>query len=111
MTYPSGPLAIIIPARKIGNTAEPGGEPATVPTVAATVNPIADPKSADTNPTRGPRKIETTNIATGAKVMVDSGGGSGKAVTVKTVMSADITADNAIVVALLLLDEGPTPLA
>ncbi len=110
MMYPSGPLAIIIPERKIGNNAEPGGEPAIVPIVAAIVNPIADPKSADTNPTRGPRKIETTNIAAGANVIADSGGGSGKAVTVKTVISADITADCAIVVTRLLLDERALPL-
>jgi len=86
--YPSGPLAIIIPARKIGNKAEPGGAPAIVPTVAAIVNPTADPKRADTNPTLGPRKIEPTNIAAGANVMADSGGGSGRAVTVRTAISA-----------------------
>src|SRR5208282_1342215 len=45
----------------------------------------------------------------GANVIADSGGGSGKAVTVKTAISADITADCTIVVTRLLLDEEPPP--
>ena len=79
--------------------------------MAAIVNPITDPRSAETKPTLGPRKIEPTNIAAGAKVMVDSGGGNGNDATVKTAMRADITADCAIVVARLLLEAEPPSLS
>jgi hypothetical protein len=96
--YPSGPLATIIPNRKIGNNAEPGAAPPTVPTVAAIVNPIADPKSPEINPTLGPRNIEATKIAAGASVIADSGGGKGNEMMVNTATSADITADCVILV-------------
>jgi hypothetical protein len=103
--YPSGPLATIIPNRKIGNNTEPGAAPLTVPTVAAIVNPIADPKRPEINPTLGPRNIEATKIAAGAKVIADNGGGKGNDVTVNTATSADITADCVILVTRLRLEK------
>jgi hypothetical protein len=96
----------MIPARNIGYNAEPGGAPAIVPTVAAIVKPIPDPIDAETNPTRGPRKIEPTKMAAGAKVNADRGGGRGIAVTVRTEIRADITADCAMVITLGLLGVG-----
>jgi len=100
--YPSGPLATIMPSRKIGNNAEPGAAPLTVPTVAAIVNPIADPMKPENNPTLGPRKIDATKMATGARVIVERGGGKGNEATVNTATSADMTADCVMVVKRLL---------
>jgi len=96
-----------MPRRKIGKSADPGGVPAAVPIVDAIVKPIADPNSADTNPTLGPRNIEPTKIAAGARVIVDSGGGNGNAVTVRIAIRADITADCDMVVTRFLFEENP----
>jgi hypothetical protein len=48
--------------------------------------PIAD----DTSPSHGPIKMPVANMAIGAKVMVDSGGGIGIAVIVVTAIKADM---------------------
>jgi hypothetical protein len=89
----------------MGKRAEPGGAPATVPTVDAIVKPTAEPSSADMNPTCRPRKTDPTNIAIGARVSVDSGGGIGNAVTVNRAIRADMTDDCATVVACFQLEE------
>ena len=73
------------------------------------MKPIADPNRADTNPTLGPRNIDPTKIAAGARVIVESGGGNGNAATVRTATRADITADCDIIVTRFLFDEKVLP--
>jgi hypothetical protein len=62
-----------------------------VPIVVPATNPMADPIAADTNPAFGPRRILVTKMITGARVKVESGGGSGIAVIVITATRPDRT--------------------
>src|SRR3989337_4449612 len=54
-------------------------------------NPMPEPMADDTSPIHGPIKMPVTNMAIGAKVIVDSGGGIGIAIIVVTAIKADIT--------------------
>jgi len=56
------------------------------------MNPRPEPMVAATNPIHGPIRMLVMNMAIGAKVMVDKGGGIGMAITVVTAVKADITA-------------------
>jgi hypothetical protein len=57
---------------------------------APAMNPIAEPIADETKPTEGPKRILVINMAIGAKVNVESGGGNGMAIIVVTAIKADI---------------------
>jgi len=93
---PIGALAMIMPIRNIYRNA---GGTAIVPMFAPAKNPMPEPMAVDTSPIQGPIKILATNMAIGAKVIVDSGGGIGTAIIVVTAIKADITPIRANLVA------------
>jgi hypothetical protein len=51
---------------------------------------MAEPMAAEINPTEGPRRMLVMNMAIGAKVIVESGGGIGIAIIVVTAIKAAI---------------------
>ena len=51
-------------------------------------NPRAEPMAAEINPADGPRRMLVMNMAIGAKVIVESGGGIGMAIIVVTAIKA-----------------------
>jgi hypothetical protein len=61
-----------------------------VPMLAPTRNPMAEPMAAEIKPAEGPKRILVMNMAIGAKVNVESGGGNGIAIIVVTAIKADI---------------------
>lgn len=63
-----------------------------VPTLAPAINPTPEPIADDMNPSHGPIKIQVANMAKGAKVMVESGGGMGIAIMVVTAIRAAMIA-------------------
>jgi len=54
--------------------------------------PMAHPMAVAVAPILEPSRMLTANIITGAKLTVESGGGSGMAIMVVTAIKADITA-------------------
>jgi hypothetical protein len=59
--------------------------------------PIPDPIAAETNPTRGPKRILVMNMAIGANVIAETGGGTGMEIAVKTAINAAMTPVNATI--------------
>ena len=84
-----GVLATINPTRYMYKYP---GKTMMVPKLVPAKYPMAHPKAVATVPISTPNKMLTTKITTGAKFMVESGGGSGMAIMVVTAINAAIIA-------------------